>query len=510
MFSSNQLSIKRNLNGTIPALQELLEPFVVISAPSGFGKTYLLNTLKKERENKGWNVIAFNLNELDSEKSFLDELSNILSINTSNLNIEDIKEQIINSEKSLLDKLSNILSINTSNLSIKDIKEQIINKVITEQFINKDIKEQFINNLIKEQLTNKLLSLSKYKDNCFLFIFDNITNRNRSVLKKITRFFEEYKTRAENNSVSLYNYFQVIFSGSYITSKHFVIKTQIKWQVYHKYSLAPIDNEMILELLEEQLKKDGKNELYEKQDCCACAKEIANLSAGHIEIIFLFIKELRKQYLSNNINCLSGFILDNKLNLYIDISNKALDKLLSPMYLKQEDFDLIAKISVFRSFDLSVITECINDKSQAEIKAFNLFEMLLKISDERPNKHSNKIHFYIDDVCRKLVIKKIQLFEPEKYKNYISNAFYYHKETFKKNNDKVNFLACFYHCLQQYAIEDPIWKKNTFTLINQGSSIIYTDDNLKAIYDDLHNDHYINDLVNEYNIDLEKLLKNFL
>jgi|GEM_PF-3946667 len=454
MSSSKHLSIKRNLNGTIPALQEQLDPFVVMSAPSGSGKTYLLNALEKERTQEGWKVISFDLDELESEKLFLDKLSNTLSVNTTNLDIEDIKEQLI----------------------------------------------------------NKLLSLSEYKDSRFLFIFDNIQNidikiKNRATyLKNITKFFEKYKTRAKNDSISLHNYFQVIFSGSYITSKHFVIKTQIKWQAYHKYSLAPIDNEMILELLEEQLKKDGKNEIYKKQDCYDCAKEIANLSAGHIETVFLLIKEIRKQYLDDNINYLSDFIVDNKLNLYMDIS----DKLLPSMCLKKEDFDLIAKISVFRSFDLSIIIECTNNKNQTAIKAFNLFEMLLKISDEIPNKDSTKTNLYIDDVCRKLIIKKIQLFEPEKYKNYISNAFYYYKETFKKNNDKVKFLACFYHCLQQSSIEDPIWKKNLFTLINQGRSIIYTDDNLKAIYDDLRNDRYINDLVNEYDIDLEKLLKNFL
>ncbi len=40
------------------------------------------------------------------------------------------------------------------------------------------------------------------------------------------------------------------------------------------------------------------------------------------------------------------------------------------------------------------------------------------------------------------------------------------KKLLRKNNDKVEFLAYFYHCLQQYAIEYPIWKKNTFALID--------------------------------------------
>lgn len=234
------------------------------------------------------------------------------------------------------------------------------------------------------------IKIARSTDNTIL-LFDGVrpdgpfVNWLRLLMSDYSKVIKRIKVRA-------------IFAGRYITTG----VNKLKWPRFKLCILTPFTQEIVSQLIEDTAKQDNLT-TFSHNDYADWAKQIITLSCGHPKIIHNLVKKLRDHGWAIAFN---DFLYRKRL--FEQCADREMNEILQN--LKEDSIRKALEIlSIFRVFNFNTVTAL---QVREELSGSNPISVISSLGLVTRESTSGS---YSDAIVRKLILTKMNLFEPDRY-----------------------------------------------------------------------------------------------
>lgn len=229
----------------------------------------------------------------------------------------------------------------------------------------------------------------------WVFLFDVVEQATDTDLKYL---LEEYLPVCRNTLPR--DGFRAIFAGRYIESNTGVAR----WIGVEKMHLSPFSQQVVEKMIEKTLSRTSDR--LESRQIEVLAKTIIELSGGHPRSIRNLIDYLAERKWKIPVT------RSEKQELFIDCTTGEVDLVTDK--LRKETHDSLESFFVFRRFNLKTLKFL---QQRGEIsKGIDVLQILSELSQKRLVAREDGSIFYSDQIVRDLILTRLRLFEPERYR----------------------------------------------------------------------------------------------
>lgn len=267
---------------------------------------------------------------------------------------------------------------------------------LKERFEKENWRCKFVDlSKVQGDVDQKLRGTIRANHNKYIFLFDVAEQATDSDLEWLLK---EFLPECKRNLPSAG--FRVIFAGRYIESS----TGASRWVGVEKMPLSPFSQQVVEQMIEQTLL--NTSEELESTQIETLAKTVVELSGGHPRSIRNLIDNLARDKWIIPVTRLE------KRELFKLCTAKEINQVTDK--LGKETNDCLEGIFVFRRFNLKTL-KFLQQRGEVEAKV-DVFQILSGLTQKRLIARNNGSLFYSDRIVRDLILARLRLFEPDRYR----------------------------------------------------------------------------------------------